>query len=268
MATVVKGTYNNMSCAKLKVAVGISATIILVGGIAMVILWSDLGRDKLSPGEIIKRAREKYASLTSYSDEGRTVAVLNGTTITTAFTIRLARPDLYRIDWEQTVHSDYTNKGAVWSAGEGDFLRVGSGAKKQASQELALASATGISGGASATIPGTFFTLNWGDQLGGSALSEKQQPDEKAGDVDCYVFTGNSKGWTKTLWIGKQDFLVHQLRTVTSAEAMKTALADAVRRNPAMSDRLQTSEFQGSTSTETHVNIVVNHAFSNKDFVP
>jgi hypothetical protein len=137
-----------MTCAKLKLAIGTSAAIILVGGTTTVVLSSDLAGDNLPPGEIIKRAQQKYASLTSYSDEGKTVAILNGTTITTAFTIRLARPNLYRIDWEQPVHASYTNKGAVWSAGEGDFLRMGSAAEKQASQEMALGSATGISGGA------------------------------------------------------------------------------------------------------------------------
>ena len=145
---------------------------------------------------------------------------------------------------------------------------MGSGAKKQASQELALASATGISGGATATVPGTFFKLKWGDQLGGSVLSQKRQPDQKVENIDCYVFTSDSKGWTRTLWIGKQDFLIHQFRTVTSAEAMKAALAEVVKRTPEMSARLQTSELNGSTSTETHANIVVNQPFSNKDFVP
>jgi outer membrane lipoprotein-sorting protein len=257
-----------MTCGKLQLAVGISAAIILVEGTTTVVLSSDLAGHNLPPGDIIKRAQEKYSSLTTYSDEGRTVATLNGTTITTAFTIRVAWPSLHRIDWEQPVHSDYTNKGAVWSAGEGDFLRMGSGAKKQASQELALASATGISGGAAATIPGTFFKMNWGDQLGGSVLSEKQLPDQKVGDVDCYVLTSDSKGRTRTLWIGKQDFLIHQVRTVTSAEAMNTVLAEAAKRNPEMSARMQTSKLQGSTSTETHGNIVVDQPFSNKDFVP
>jgi len=257
-----------MTGAKLKVTAGIGAAILLAGGTVTWMLWRDLTGEKLSPREIIKRAREKYASLTSYSDEGTTVAVLNGTTITTAFTIRLARPNLYRIEWEQSVHSGYANKGAVWSAGQGDFLQIGSGAKEQANQAVALASATGISGGAAATVPGTFFRLHWGDQLVSSALSDKQQPDEKVGDVDCYVFTGDAKGWTRTLWIGKSDFLIHQLRTVTSPEAMKTALAETVKRNPALSNRLQISKLEGSTSTETHTNIVLNPPLSDQDFLP
>jgi hypothetical protein len=140
------------------------------------------------------------------------------------------------------------------------------GAQKQASREMAVGGATGISGGAAATIPGTFFKMNWGNQLGGLASSEKRQADEKVGDADCYVFTSELKGTTKTLWIGKQDFLIHQVRNVTSAEAMKAALAEADKRNPEIAARRQKSEPQGVTSTETHANIVVNQTFSPADF--
>jgi outer membrane lipoprotein-sorting protein len=256
-----------MTYAKLKLALGISATIMLAGGATTMILSSDRVSDDLPSSEIFKRAQEKYASLTSYSDEGKTVATLNGMTLTTTFTIRLARPNLYRVEWEQPVHSSFTNKGVVWSAGEGDFMVMGDGeAQKQAERESALGGATGISGSAAATIPGTFFKMNWGNQLGGLVSNEKRQADEKVGDVDCYVFSSELKGRTKTLWIGKQDFLIHQVRNVTSVEAMKAALAEAAKHNPGMPARLQKIEPQGVTSTETHENIVVNQKFSPADF--
>ena len=86
------------------------------------------------------------------------------------------------------------------------------------------------------------------------------------GDVDCYVFTNDSKGWTRTLWIGKQDFLIHQVRTVTSAEAMKAAMAEAAKRNPEIAARMPKIEYSGNTSTETHEHIVVNPKFSPADF--
>jgi hypothetical protein len=131
---------------------------------------------------------------------------------------------------------------------------------------MALGGATGISGGAAATIPGTFFRMNWGNQLGGSAVNEKKQPDEKIGGADCYVLTSDLKGRTRTLWIGKQDFLIHQARTVTSAEAMKATLAEAAKRLPESIAGRPKSEPQGITSTETHANIVLNKKFSSADF--
>jgi outer membrane lipoprotein-sorting protein len=261
-----------MAYAKRKLALDISVAVILMGGATTVVLSSDLARETLPPVDIIKRAQAKYASLTNYSDEGTSIATIDGATITTSFTIRLARTNLYRIEWQQNNESSFstikTKPQAVWSAGEGDFLELGSGAISQVSLEMALAGATGISGGAAATIPGIFFKLNWGNQFGDSVWSEKQQADEKVGDVDCYVFTSDSKGPTRTLWIGKQDFLIHQVRTVTSAEAMKTVLAEAEKRNPEKSALLHRFEPQDSIATETHGNIVVNQQFSNRDFVP
>jgi RNA polymerase sigma factor (sigma-70 family) len=266
ITTLVKGTLKIMTYAKLKLALGICAAIMLASGTTTVILSSDRVSGDLPSSEIFKRAQEKYASLTSYSDEGKTVSTVNGKTLTTTFTIRLARPNLYRIEWEQPMTSSYTNKGVVWSAGEGNFLEMGSGAKKLASQETALSSATGISGGAAATIPGTFFKMNWGNQLGGLASGEKRQADEKVDDVDCYVFASEVNGATKTLWIGKQDFLIHRLRNEMSAEVMKAALAEAAKRNPGMPSRLKDIKPQGFTSTEMHENIVVNQKFSPADF--
>jgi outer membrane lipoprotein-sorting protein len=257
-----------MAYAKLKLALGIGIGILLAGGATTVVLSSGGAGHGLPPDEILKKAQEKYASLTSYSDEGRTVATLNGMTLTTTFTVKLARPDYYLIEWEQPVQPIYTNKGAVWSAGEGDFLRMGNRTQKQGSKGTALSSATGISGSAAATIPGTFFSMNWGNALGGSVSNAKRQADEKVGEVDCYVFTSDLKGRARTLWIGKQDFLIHQVRTVTSAAAMKAVMAEAAKGHPEITASLQKSGLQGSTSTETHANIVVNQKLADKDFIP
>ena len=87
--------------ANLRVALGVGVAMILMGSTSPAVLASDASGDTLSPGEIFRKAQEKYASLTSYSDEGKTVATVNGMTITTAFSIRLARPNLYRIEWDQ-----------------------------------------------------------------------------------------------------------------------------------------------------------------------
>jgi len=258
-----------MTWMKIKFGIGVGAAALLAGGATTVVLSGDGTGDGLPPSEIFKRAQEKYASLISYSDEGMTIATVSGTTITHSFTIRLARPKFYRIEWEQSSQTGarkYTTKGAVWSAGEGDFLEMGGVAQKQSDKESALAGATGISGSAAATVPGTFFKMNWGNQLGGSVAGEKRQTDEKVGDVDCYVFTSELKGRTKTLWIGKQDFLIHQVQTITSAEAMKATLDEAAKRHPEISARLPKTESQGITSTETHTNIVVNKKFSPADF--
>jgi hypothetical protein len=264
-------SYQIMAFTKLKLGPGVAQRILLAGGVAMLAVSSGQAAETLKPGEIFARAQEKYASLTSYSDEGKSVGHFNGATVTTSFAIRLARPNLYRIKWEQSTDSTggitKTKPQEVWCAGGGDFLDMqGKGGQKQASQELALAGATGISGGAAATIPGTFFNMNWGNQLGGLAADEKQQAGEKVGDVDCYVFTRDLNGAVNTLWIGKKDFLIHQVRNVTSADAVKANMERAAKLNPGLV--LPQQKFESITSTETHANIVVNQDFSPPDFAP
>ena len=269
VSTLVKGTLKLMTYAKLKLALYIGAAIVLVGGATTVALSSDRAGDNAVTGEIFKNAQEKYASMTSYSDEGQTVATVSGSTITTTFTIKLARPNLYLIEWQQKNESAFstttTKTEAVWSSGAGDFLDMGLGVQKQMSKEDALSSAAGISSSASSSIPGTFFQMNSGNQLG-SASGEKQQADEKVGDVDCYVFASESKGRTKTLWIGTQDFLIHQVRMVTSAEAEKALLTKAAKDHPEILASLAIMGFSGITSTETHTNILVNPKLSATDF--
>ncbi|MGA2685215.1 MAG: hypothetical protein ABSF51_09195 [Verrucomicrobiota bacterium] len=256
-----------MTNAKIKVALVISAAIMLASGSTTVVLSSDKAGDDLSSSQIFQKAQANYASLKSYSDEGQIVATMNDTTVTTRFTIRLARPGYYLIEWGQTIESSYsttkTQAQAVWSLGEGSFLEMGNGPQDEETRNSALAKAAEISGGAAGTIPRTFFNMQWGDPLGGSVFSENRQPDEKVGIVNCYVFSRQLQGRTRTLWIGKRDFLIHQVRIVTTAEAMRALLARAVTGSHEI-----ISDLHGFTTTETHTSIVVNKQFLRSDFVP
>jgi hypothetical protein len=164
--------------------------------------------------EIVEKSQAAYAALSSYSSAGQTVSTLGAMTQATTFTIRLQRPSLYRIDWKSGFSS-----GSVWSAGTGDFLQLIGLPQKMQSREMALGGATGVSGMASATIPGTFFKQNWGNALN-PGLPLERKPDEKVGAFDCFVVSSQiapkSGGtMTTTLWIGQQDGLIHQSRTET-----------------------------------------------------
>ncbi|HEX5399294.1 MAG TPA: sigma-70 family RNA polymerase sigma factor, partial [Verrucomicrobiae bacterium] len=262
--TLVKGTMKMMTWLKIKFALTVGTIALIAGGVATVALSQSGSGDKLTPAEIFQKSKDAYASLSSYSDDGKTVAVLNGMTFTTTFSIKLQRPNFYRIEWKQQVSPDYANTGVVWSDGKGNFLVMGNGpAQDEESQESALGGATGVSGSAAATIPGTFFKMNWGNQLGGSVTGQTPQADEKVDDVDCYVFTSELKGATKTLWIGKKDFLIYQVRTVSSTEVVKAALDQAAKVTGVHPQNVPQG---GITSTETHFNIMVNKKFQPSDF--
>jgi hypothetical protein len=128
-----------------------------------------------------------------------------------------------------------------------------------------LSSATGISGRAASSIPGTFFKMNWGNQLGASMQSAKRKSDEKIGGIDCYVLTQEKGGRTQTLWIGKQDFLIHQIEDDTSAKVLKAALEAAAKGHPELQANLK-SIIGDSKIIQTHTNIVVNKSFAAADF--
>jgi RNA polymerase sigma factor (sigma-70 family) len=241
ITTIVKGTLKIMTYAKLKLAIGITAGILLAGGAVTVAVSQSSGDDKLTPQEIAKQAQDAYAALSSYSDNGTAVTEGGGQTTTTTFSIRLQRPNFYRIDWTQT-GGLYTGTGGVWSQGNGDFFVMGAAgqeknAKPQKMNDMqqALAMGTGVSGQVTSTIPGTFFKQHWGDVLGVPASGRsqlKKESDEKVGAVDCCVIssvidpaklpdkgklpnnTGKIGTITTTLWIGKHDHLIHQTRTI------------------------------------------------------
>jgi RNA polymerase sigma factor (sigma-70 family) len=241
ITTLVKGTLKLMTYAKLKLALGITAGILLAGGATTVVISQTAGSgdDKLTAQEIARQSQDAYAALTSYSDSGTAVTEGGGQTNSTTFNIRLQRPNLYRMDWTQTGGS-YTSKGVIWSEGNGDFFVMGAAGQEKNFQpqrehdmQQAFASATGVSSQAT-SIPATFYKQPFGDALGLPASGRTQLQklgDEKIGDVACYVFSSvmdpnrlpgqgklpNNGGQigtvTTTYWIGKRDHLIHQTRT-------------------------------------------------------
>jgi hypothetical protein len=263
--------YIKMKYTKFKSAPGIGLAIILAGGAAAPVLAGDPTGGQLSTSQIFEKARQNYAALNTYSDQGQIVTTVNGTTTVTPFVIRLARPNFYLVEWQKDNGLSYTTPNTTaqmfWSSGAGDLLETGYGAQNEESRDIALDEASSFSGGASTTIPMTFFNtpsdsgLNEG--LDSSTFGERRQPDEKVGTVDCYVFSSESQGRTKTLWIGQQDFLIHRVRTVISPETAQADMAQVTEERPQMAAFLH--DF---TSTETHTNIVVNQPFKKSDFIP
>jgi RNA polymerase sigma factor (sigma-70 family) len=265
--TLVKGTMKIMTWMKLKLALGISAAALIAGGAATVAISQTSGDGKMTASDIMKNSQEIYAALSSYSDEGKTVSSIGKTAVAPhAFTIKIARPNLYRIEWKQD-SGFFVSTGTVWSAGDGHFLKMSTLGKptKYSNQNMALDSATGISGGAAGSIPGTFFS-NLRNQFKGMEKAFKIK-DEKIGDTDCFVLSDGKDGRTRTLWIGKEDFLIHQIQTMTSAAVLKSTLEAQMKIHPELRDVMARTPIGGdSISTETHTNIVINQAFSKANF--
>lgn len=269
-AELVQKTLKTMKWLKIKSALSTSIAILVVGG-GVSVAVSQIGTEpKLTRGDILRKSQAAYAAMTSYSDEGNVVATMMGTRATHHFTIKLSRPDRYRIEWEQTVEANASpalkTKGSVWGDGQEHFLENGAKTRTETNMESALSSATGISGGAAASIPGAFFNTRWNHIIDPTSRIQEQQPDETLSGIDCYVFSTELKGRKITVWIGTSDFLIRQIQTVTSAQAMRDALAAAAKANPEAAARIPKIELSDSTSTETHEHIAVNKKLSIDEF--
>ena len=220
-------------------------TCLMIDSMVRIAYSDDKPTVDLLPRTILVRSQEIYDSLTSYSDTGK-IVIFDGLkpppkgNFFFAFKIKLARPNLYQIEWEI---EGTGNTRVVWSAGKGDFRGIGNESIKEKNRRSVLLGAIGDSGGATQTIPGVFFKTDWGTLLEAFGDNVKREADEKLDDIDCYALLSEDGKLKITLWIGKKDFLIHQIRHVITDEIITTA-------------------------TETHSDIVVNQKFLPKDFTP
>ncbi|HEY5233444.1 MAG TPA: sigma-70 family RNA polymerase sigma factor [Verrucomicrobiae bacterium] len=262
--TLVKGTMKTMTWIKIKFALGVSVAALLAVLATTVAISQTNNSDDLAAQEIINKSQEAYAALTSYSDEGKEVGSMGTFDVPPhTFSIKLARPNLYQIKWTQDLGFS-SQTGAVWSAGNGDYVKNVGRAQKYPNPEAALSTAMGVSGGASGTVPKSFFNLKSG--MIGALQSAIRKPDEKIGETDCYVLTQSKGGRAEILWIGKQDFLIRQIENDTSAAVLKATLEDQAKRNPEM--HLPTTVGGDVKLVQTHKNIAVNQAIPTTDFAP
>ena len=242
-----------------------------------------------SVSDFLSQVQATYDKMQSYSSVGEiaadfSVPGMGPQNSHYIFSIKLARPNLYRIEWEQRAPM-MTVKGAAWSAGDGNFVSVPGQTNPLEPKDLAsaLEMATGISGGAAATIPAVFFSMR-NDDLKRFKDVEFGQDADIEGDP-CYVITGSAAQIKAILWISRKSKLIRQIRTdfkgpmkmpeLTDAIAAKViesmgqrATPDAIQRVKAKLASARTVMNSGLTgfSVEVHRQIVMNHGFGKADF--
>ena len=307
-------------------AASLAAAIVLTVSSAMV-APAQTADDELTAQQIVTKTRETFAALTSYSDSGSTDYQMAAQHLTLTFNTRLQRPNLYRIDWTQTGGL----KGVVWSQGDGDYLQVDPGSpasptalatlsasglgnetgpRKMKDMREALVKAAGMSYTAASLIPEIFFNHQYVDIYAYPVIAGKypvkKEKDDSIGSAACYVISaeqdlskaGKPGTVATTLWIGKQDFLIHQSRVRyveqvdDSAATSDQALDDAIKKSletqhqpvtpeaiaamrPQMraimkqvQSTLQAGFKSGLVTTVTHQNISVNRDFPASAFAP
>jgi len=166
-----------------------------------------------------------YKSLATYKAEGTATMNLDmkgtKTNLETSFSIALEKPNRYLISWTQknSMMPSMAQSGAAWSDGAQPYLYLGTlhAYSKMTSDEIALAGATGVSGGAAMTVPALFLP-GLGKYAQFSRLKDpKLEKAERIGDEDCYVVSAASAISTKeTFWISKaKHFILKYSRSLT-----------------------------------------------------
>jgi hypothetical protein len=130
--------------------------------IAVVILGPSTPAQEITARQIFEKVKNAYASLETYQDEGTVSADLDSpgrrAKMETSFSIRVKKPNLYLISWTQSMGMPgMSQSGAVWSDGTQPYLYMANSYSKMTGDKIALAAATGISGGAAFTIPALFL---------------------------------------------------------------------------------------------------------------
>ncbi|MBC8459282.1 MAG: hypothetical protein H8D67_14915 [Deltaproteobacteria bacterium] len=254
--------------------------------------------EDITPSEIFEKVKAAYKSMDTYKAQGTITANIDTggteTNIETSFSIILKKPNLYLISWTKKfiAMAGMSQAGAVWSDGDQPYLYIGgtNAYSKMGSDELALAGATGISGGAAFTIPSLFLSVFKNQHDPFSRLKDPQiEKTEKVGKEDCYVISGSSSISKKeTFWVSKKSYLIkkyyrslefpeggRQMPEMTDeqleeaikgmgqevTEESKQKMREMMKRSK---DVLNTSHMKGS-STELHAEIS-SPKMNNKDF--
>lgn len=186
--------------------------------VGLICLATNVSARDITPVEIFKKVANTYETLQTYKAEGKIVSDMDiggaKMKVETSFSILLKKPNLYLISWTQSNMPmlGMFQSGTVWSDGMQPYLYMGvrNEYAKMKSDEIALASAAGISGGAALTIPSLFLSVFKGlPSLFSVLKNPKVRKSEKVGMEDCYVISGASMVSEKeTFWISKSRYLI------------------------------------------------------------
>jgi hypothetical protein len=194
---------------------------IFISGLCVALaLCATIARSQeIEPAELFKKVTAAYDALQTYSSEGTIFSDIDTGSVKvkteTSFSIKLKKPNLYQISWEQKLgFPGMTQAGAVWNDGKQPYLFMGiaKSYSKISDDQMAIASATGISGGAAHTIPSLFLAIYQGNSNPFARLKEpKMTESEKVEDDDCYVVSGSSAASkSETFWISKKSHLIRK----------------------------------------------------------
>jgi len=285
---------------------------------------SESQKDKetgLGPREIANKVIACYADMKTYSSDGDTVSdmdmsnfdmqgvlesmpedvqnnmgdlekaklqMLKQMTLKHTLRITLARPEQFCIEWLQEISDSVKMAGATWTEKGKNYLFIADKKREINGTQMALGSATGVSGRAVNNIPFLFFGFS--SNLLGVLQQLTLLPSETVEGDDCYVLSGTvNSGLPLTYLISRKDYLVRRIRQNIGGDSMagnNENLTDAslkegleVIGEDASEESVSKMKMQMEaaakamkhmkvTMTETHRNIMINPDLAEGAFLP
>jgi cell wall-associated NlpC family hydrolase len=206
-------------------------------------------------------------------------------TNTTQVSIKLARPDLYRIEGTSKMEVNrikMTNTIAIWSPGKTNYtLMLTSGYKRYSTvkDRKSAFMMTAQSGGLAMAIPQLFFDEE--DDMGKFIKDWGQTGDEAVNGQDCYTLTGKMMGQKLKVWVSKTSYMILQSQitlggAVSDADigaAISTFDTSAKKTQAQLDQEKAMAKTQAAmmtkirgTMTEVYDNISTNKTFAADDF--
>ena len=172
---------------------------------------------RLSAQEIIGRMSKAYSGCASYRDTGVVRIEYLGTVVEHTeerpFATAFERPDCFRFEFEETNPLGQASRYVVWRLGDRvkTWWDIRPGVQEAPSLHMALAGATGVSGGSAHTIPALLLPQEIsGRRLTGMSDIE-QVADAEVGGASCFCIEGTYANMRATVCVGKRDFLVRRV---------------------------------------------------------
>jgi outer membrane lipoprotein-sorting protein len=172
----------------------------------------------LTSETIIAQMKKTYANSQTYQDTGvvtTTFIQSSGNWIDEKpFSTAFVRADRFRYEYKETQSSN-EYRYIIWRNGPEvlSWWDVTPGINTEDSLDMAIAGATGVSGGSAHTISALLLS----DEISGRQLTditESQRIDNAAIDgVNCYRIQGKFAGDPMTIWIEAATFLVRRIET-------------------------------------------------------
>ena len=171
----------------------------------------------LTAKQILDRMAKTCAECKTYRDSGVVTTVFieasGNQTVEKPFNTSFVRPDRFRFEYHKKTSVGQKERYIVWRKGKEvqTWWDIKPGVQKEESLDLAIAGATGVSGGSAHTIPALLLP----HEVSGRPLTDltesKRIDDGNLEKVGCFRIQANYADVPETLWIDKRSFLVRRI---------------------------------------------------------